>query len=691
MKYELLKDFTKEPTTDSISVNPHWIIAVVRYQHPITFSRAKIFHNRNTHENFPSVSFNNDNSILAKTSKPLIISNECIQLNVSSHKSNHITQLQAVLIESGINFLSAILPGDWLMAWMVNSKEQYTKVLDKLEQDESANAIDDGLKFVGRVHDIRKSLVQSPGGHRIVRYNLSGVGFGELDAQIFYDPHLAAREPSIGQYLSRLNINIQDIFNTAATEAQKGRQGIDSNRAIPVFLNTLVGTGIPESFAKRGELPLVTGQTADEDAPFAYVVPGEVGNWLGIKSRSKGTGMYSYADLLDLTIGVQKYQKNTGNISAFLPDGVSMLDGTMEANKNSLADTNRHFTEEPLKGTFLPMAVTFNNKTVWTILNDFLNPAINEMYTTLRLTAQGKVLPCIIVRQLPFSTPVMADKMKDKVTSFMELPRWVADPLLVKGLDIGRSDATHFNYLQIYGEAVTSGGLSLTTQTVLNPPLRDEQDIKRHGFRPYIQTVKCSLLETKNGPREWMAIVSDFVMGQHLTLNGVCTLAGIAAPICVGDNFEFENVLYHIESVQHSCSLQPGGIKVFDTTLRLTHGVRADLPATLARFPQHQISVSKKKRTNNWLDGVTKMLKSTKTEKGKQNIFAAIGSGDAALGERIYNEEQANSLADTENVNVVGEINQNPDLFLYSGIEFEDIQDNTAHNPELVVELEDNQ
>jgi len=78
----------------------------------------------------------------------------------------------------------------------------------------------------------------------------------------------------------------------------------------------------------------------------------------------------------------------------------------------------------------------------------------------------------------------------------------------------------------------------------------------------------------------WMEIATDFLMGQQFTLSGSCVLKrGTGLPICVGDNFETDGVVYHIESVTHTCGLTGTG-KHFETRLTLTNGIRSDVTTT---------------------------------------------------------------------------------------------------------------
>jgi hypothetical protein len=196
------------------------------------------------------------------------------------------------------------------------------------------------------------------------------------------------------------------------------------------------------------------------------------------------------------------------------------------------------------------------------------------MYTCLRVNPDGLVVPTMIVRQLPFTSEILSTDLQ--VTRFLELPRWGIDPVLVKDVDVGRSDALRFNFIHVYGDTVDHSA-PFASQIVRNPPIRDDLDIARSGLRSHMQTIPCSPADTRNGsPTKWMELSSDILMGQQLTLTGIMQTFGIQAPICPGDNIEWDGIVFHIESVTHSCTMQPNGFKSFVTQLALSHGVRSD-------------------------------------------------------------------------------------------------------------------
>ena len=597
-RYDLAVDFgltAQEELGESgySATAPFWIIAVVRYKQVVTYDRAsrKSFASQDTSQ------------LIAEAGKTLIITDDCISLGVHQSKASHVSNLSSTLQGSEINYLTEILPGDWCMAWILQSEEQGRKVLSKIRNNQSANDFMDGLKFVGKIHGIRKSLAQGQDGKRTVRYNVQASGFTEFDAPFFYDPKLALTDPNISQWLARLQIQLSDFVSSL----DQNNPGIDINKAIPALVELLLGRGLPQQFSNPGNFPNSpsAGLSSTDSAPFAFVIPSTIGKLLGKQATSKP--IMGYSDIFEAIYGVQKY--NGSGINSVVqqqnPSAFFLPEGTRNAS------TTRRQTDKPMLGSFLPNIPQFQDTNIWTALTQYLNPTINEMYTCLRVNSDNKVVPTLIVRQLPFSTAVYSivpeqtlqqpsnnldfltaslatavsaigksatpDALsipKETVTEFLELPRWVAPAALIYKFDIGRTNTMRFNFVYLAGQADPQKVDPVYTTIALlsNPPLRDDADIKRNGLRMARNLVACSPQDVQVGPQKWMDIKADILMGQHLTLNGVVEIQGIQAPICVGDNFEFDDVVLHIEAVSHTCVIS-GGRKYFHTTLELTNGV----------------------------------------------------------------------------------------------------------------------
>lgn len=673
--YNLLRDHgINTEDTDDLSVSAHWIMLVVRYAEPLTSSKARLAARTPLHTG--NISLDDDIESLNRTKQSLLITSDCVRLDIDSSKGRYTQSLQATLVPGHHNYLSEVMPGDWVFAWMMNSREAFDAVIEKIGTNKPANSFEDGLKFVGRVQDVRKVLMQSPQGLRTVQYHLQAVGFGELDSSVFFDPNLSRNEQYIERVLQNLSIPMRGIFNAAAEAAQKGEGGIDINKIMPALIKAFIGEGIYGIATQAGGLDLAQGAAVTtQDAPFAYVIPDGVAALLGVQVPSKASGIYSYADILETIIGLQKHEDHSFP-EMFFPSG-TRPDADVYGPRQY--PPNRHVTARPLKGIFLTTPTSFDNKSVWNLLNEFLNPAINEMYTAVKLTPAGRVMPTLVVRQLPFTSPVLAAKYGEKVTSFHELPRWKAPPVLVRGMDVGRSDGERINFVHIYGQTSRSTmATDMANQLVRNPPISDLQDIKRHGLRPHMGMANVSPVDTiHGGPGEWMTLRADFLMGQHLMLTGICSLVGVTAPIAPGDNLEFDDTLFHIEAVHHHCEINPQGEKTFTTQASLSHGVRNDVPIATARIPAKKKVTKKGYVKKDLLNSLQSDYAKASDEERGGEMFTSFGGLDA------FEDAQRQYTLGLQLEVLEG--GGNPDVYLYSGIHEED---NATYDPGHTVEEE---
>lgn len=570
--YDLIEDYfggsqgqSSKNEPDVVATTPDWVIAVIRLRHPLTYRRK----DRASFSNFfPDA--------VDTRGKTLIIRDDCIQLQTTSTKGNHLSQFSATLLP-GRNYLTEILPGDYIIVWMLNEKERAEELVKRIQEGKPCNRFKDGLKFFGRAHAPRKKLNQGPDGGRVTRYTLNGVGFSEFDATLYYNPHLAENIPAIGRWFGRIASSFNQLVDNG--------KYIDVNKAIPFFVDLLLGRGVPQNLGRSNSDPALKS-TAGVEAPYSYIVPNEYGALIGKTTSSKQGGALAYADMLELQIGVQTFGSGTGlsfstesdqdedaqaksNAAIFTPDGPS--------------SGSRRDTGTSMMGRFLPQIPQFENASTWSILSQYLNPACNEMFTTLRTNGDGNVVPTLVVRQLPFSSGLV--NVPFPVTRFLDLPRWRVHPAMVVDADIGRSDSMRFNFVHVLGVAPTPVGKNdLTGQTVRNPPIRDDLDIARNGLRNYSTTIPCAFEDVKvktgatpggTAASNWMDLLADILMGQHLAFNGTLITTGIQAPICIGDNIEWDGIVLHIEAVIHNAQMTPDGKKTFHTTLQLSHGMRA--------------------------------------------------------------------------------------------------------------------
>lgn len=603
---------------DAITTSPYALMAVWRYRYPVTFSRT-------TGESISSGA----NGVTAATrlrDATLIVCDDLSQVSVSTTKGNHVGQMQATLLPS-MNYLTEMFPGDWCAVWMVNDQKTLLSLIDRIKNNQPCNKFYDGLKFIGKLSSVRKKIVQNGAGVLRSIYTINAAAFSEFDAQIYFEPYLAAN--NVGISTTWLRQTGVDIVKTIES-TQNGQGGIGINDVMPVFLEAFYGKGLPpnQSIQSTQGLPSSTNGPSSN----TFIIPDPVANILGVTQGTKPNGQKGWNDICEVLIGIQKYQLSSGQLQAqtvtdlqngkatstgpqsiFTPDGVP-----------NGSTTRRRITGFPLLGVFLPSAPQFNGqKTIWSIFQQFLNPVVNEMFTTLRVNPSGDVMPTLVIRQLPFNSGLISDLYRPKtievlndsnspktsageanntshaksvaainsidnipptqpparqltLTRMVEVPRWRIHPILIQSVDLGRSDSLRFNFVHVYGET----GLQSQTRTgyiVRDPPIMDDIDIARSGLRPYMVTVNCAPSDTLNRKAgDWMYIIGDILMGQHLTLTGTMEVRGIQSPISVGDNIEFDDHIFHIETVTHSFQMSPDGKKFFGTSLALSHGVKGD-------------------------------------------------------------------------------------------------------------------
>jgi hypothetical protein len=546
------------PSGDVITTNPYWVITVFRFLHPLTYSRALGGSFTGLYQEAVRI-----------RGKPLIISNmACTALTISQNKNSHLLTMAARLLpDPALNWVAEITPGDWVMAWIVNSEEKARSVIDRIDRGEPCNGFDDGLKFVGRAGSPRKKTSQDPNtGMRTSYYQLNAAGFQEFDASLFYEEHLQERIPAIGQYWARLG----GVLNKFVAEHGLG---ISVHKVMPFLLDLFLGRGVNRNLG----LPDIDGlrNTTGLEAAHSYILPDIVPQLLGKTQTSKAGGLFTAADVLEMVYGVQQYS-DYGDVSplALSEETTDNPLGLLFNPDRTQYAGSRRYTQIPMMGTFLPTPPQFKGKTVWSILNQYLNPAVNEMYTCLRVNPRGEVVPTLVVRQLPFSTEMATATVP--LTKHLSLPRWVIHPALMTGEDLGRADALRINFVHVYGDMGPVKNNMYNGQVVRWPPRRDDLDIARSGLKNYSMTVACHERDVRlGGPEKWMDVLSDILMGQHLTLNGTLEMIGIQAPICVGDNLEYEENVYHIEAINHSCGIDPMGKKQFRTTVQISHGMLA--------------------------------------------------------------------------------------------------------------------
>jgi hypothetical protein len=490
---------------------------------------------------------------------PLVVENDCVQLSVADNKGVLTPNMSAVLVETDINYSTSVHPGDFVFVNILNWESDARAVADKARLGKPINGQADGFKGFFKVQSVRKKIRVDPiTGTKTVLITIDAFAFTEFNNTIYFNPNLINYKDlqNVGLYTS----NVGGTW--ASYVSRSGRPFVQV--LLTVLIQSLIGTGTGNSANQ------VSGLVVSPNTQF--LVPTLVGNLLGIKNAVSAKDLYSYI------FGIQLYSSGQSQ---------ELASGMNPSNlQSSQIYPGFYYTNQFCAGNSLLKPEYWNQVKLWSILNQYTNAPLNEIYTCFKVSPNGSIMPTLIFRQIPFTSPDFPTQtlgVQDgnaptiPVTQFLTLPRWKIGAESVFELDLGTDEAARVNFVQYYAASnFSKKGTEMAAETALRNYTYDQKDVTRSGLRPVV--VQNQFDDTPDrlvyAAPVWARIYGDAVMGGHLRLNGTITCIGIVDPIAVGDNLEFNDTVFHIEQIQHACSINPlNGIKSFRTVLSLSHGI----------------------------------------------------------------------------------------------------------------------
>ena len=530
--------------------------------------------------------------------KTIIITDDILSLNISTKKGGASHSLQAVLAPGDFNYLSVMAPGDYVCAWIVNDQSDLDFLISQLQNNESANSYNMGLKFFGKVFVIQESFKVNGNGLKTLRYNLTASGFNEYNSQIFYSPFLNDREGGTDanalfakDFYSSLNIH---IINGKNVTGQISDEQLSCHTQFIAMHKLLLGSG-PGGNKDANPLKTVNG---------AFGVPIELLKTFNKEGGASSQKTPTFADLVNVIIGVQKYQENNHGVLG--PDvqlSTSIITannvyGTYYEPKSTGDDSKWH-----IKGK-KPLSVSPTiNGTIFSILEQLSNPMINETYVTLRPAPNkaAEIVPTLVCRQIPFSKDFSTDGFT--VTNFLDLPRFEISNDIVTGYEISRAEALRNNCVMVQMDVRLEGAVGKPGQAQFNADVLaikngnwdyDANDVRRHGLRMIPAKIDQDYLNIGEGIStvipNYTQYLTDIWTNMHLRFTGTIQTVGIQEPICIGENLQFNDYVFHIEGVDHAYQVADTGLTIFRTTLTLTHGINSDnVYDDIVNFPTQSV------------------------------------------------------------------------------------------------------
>lgn len=493
----------------------------------------------------------------------LVVENDCIQVDVICNKGTFTPSMNATLVMTDVNYETALAPGDFVFVNMLNWESDARELAIRAKNQKPINGPNDGFKGLFKIQSVRKSVavVDPQNGTKVVIFKITGFAFTEFNNTIYFSDQLFSKEEKESNLLFLKNLREDWV---QIIKALQGSSESNLQDLMKFLIDSFVGLGVNDSDSLN---------VPHKNFNTHFFMPSSVGNLLGMPGVKAAKDIYNYI------FGLQRY---------YFGSAISLEKGM---NPSGLVKQEKNFwttgENNKCKGYFVPASGMWNNEKAWSILNQYVNSPLNELYTCFRISPNGSVMPTVIFRQAPFTKPDFNNMLlkngettsRYPVTPFLSLPRWKIDPALVFSLDIGRDEAARINFVQYTGNSFIGAGRVAMDAIAQGSYLYDIEDVKRNGLRPAMFTTPYDVSPNSNGSNSpgWAKIIGDFLIGGHLLLNGTFVCAGIIDPIAVGDNFEFDGIVYHIEQIVHKSVVSVAdGKKSFRTTISVSHGMSID-------------------------------------------------------------------------------------------------------------------
>ena len=490
-----------------------------------------------------------------------------VNIQTSKSKSDPVGSFNFTLAPTR-NWVSVITPGSWCVIFMSNEKitKETFEVADR-----------SFVKMFGRIDNVRVEVFVNSDGARSTRYLVSGQDWSSMLNNTFYvDPLIG--NPAEEQKRLGSVISIQLIKNLLSENNTPSTFNLASN------LQTLLSI-----FGKPLDLPEVT-RIAKPTHDVA--IPSEIIKFFGfIDAKGQRTSATDLTKILTLQTGA--LNSTEGKYDTDIKDGHGWL--------NPFSMVGQH--------------------TLWSILMDNSNYALNELYPELRWFGDNKPQLTLYNRIKPFSFQInpIAGIDTQLRAQFKNVVAHRLNDETISQVNVGNNWRDKFNFIEIKFDITEFNSYDLAVKSKSQAFQRGPGGVAaatdvfdREGFRPLIYSIKQVPMQPNKVSldgfdvellNKWVNMLQEWFFDTHRLLNGRIVMTGSTEYIPVGDNIMFdagligvssnynsgapiagpENcfVLGHVENVQHTFTVEPDGARSFQTVIQFVRGVIVDSNKTL--------------------------------------------------------------------------------------------------------------
>jgi hypothetical protein len=507
--YRLDSGVNSKESVPYSSRNPSWVVLFIRFAEPAAMqsgSKEKAF----------------------DTKEAIIVENDCISVNISNSKSSFGKTASLTMKLGEVWYQNAVSPGDWCFVWMSSDYQDMEEIVESLSRvkgsgtvqgtkERKLNGFNSGLKFMGRVLSLTNSTSIASNGQVTLSQTVNCQAFMEMANSVYYtyiSKAIMAASGSLDQKQGSnvlAQSNLREIRNNGMEKAltdiadkflglSEKNNGFTTPDELIAILFILI-MGVEKEKSLRGSLSIgnIEGSFGD-----AIGVPKLVSTIMGRPNKTKLWQLYN------VILGLQQYDNSIKDKDLEGKTRVGSLFAPRfnESSKQNKKDAVFYFTPVRTKGAVpLQIPPIWDNNNIWSVMSNYLNSIVNEMYTCLRVNQFGDIVPTLIVREKPFSTNLydylqgkaaQFEKTKDKQKSsskqiqalvessqkyfeaaeeinkkrakesvklidntkkeeykertfYSNIPRWIIPLHKVKTFTINRDESKRINFVQVWG------------------------------------------------------------------------------------------------------------------------------------------------------------------------------------------------------------------------------------------------
>lgn len=489
--------------------------------------------------------------LLGVESKPktyILSTLSCISIQTQKSKSQPDGSFNFVLAPTR-NWVSLLTPGSWCCILMSG---------EGIKEEDLTRANRNKVKMLGRIETVRCETHMEDDGTRKTLYYVSGKDWGDIFNSNIYIDNLIRGPGDSGSQMDVAATAIRKIL-------YKDGSGTPSVQSVANNLRDLI-----HIFGK-------------DISPYTGAVP---------ETGRMANSMYSFK----LPPEVIKYFKlDKGSLDQVLKLVTGSLVSTEDKYDDTHPESEGYIDPFSLQGTH----------TLWQILLENSNAALNEMLTDFRWSNNNKVDFCVYNRIKPFCYQNDGQPLAVKRSYFKNVKTHRIDDLDVISVNAGTNWRDKFNFIEVKPQFQEF--YIIENLTKQKSQAFDRDAFNREGFRPLIVDTKQfptqansnkSDISFKNiqwqNLQDWVKLMREWYFDTHRLLNGTLVMYGTTPYIGVGDNVRFDAglinptpninkgtmkkgvngyILAHIESISHTFTVDANGARAYRTVIQFVRGI----------------------------------------------------------------------------------------------------------------------